>query len=45
MKIELPNSWQGVTLREFQEVTALLKEAKEKRETLPEKKLLLLKIF
>jgi hypothetical protein len=38
MKIELPNSWQGVTLREFQEVTALLKEAKEKRETLPEKK-------
>lgn len=39
MKIEIPNSWQGVTLRKFQEVTALLKEANEKRETLPENKL------
>ena len=38
MKINVPSSWQGVTLRQFQEVTQILKEAKEKRETLPEKK-------
>jgi len=38
MKIKIPNSWQGVTLREFQEVTKLLNEAREKREELPEKK-------
>jgi len=34
MKINIPNSWHGVTIREFQEVTAILKEAKEKRESL-----------
>lgn len=37
MKINIPNSWQGVTLREFQEVTALLKEAGEKRKKLKTK--------
>lgn len=34
MKINVPTSWEGVTLRQFQAVTSQLKEAKEKLETL-----------
>ncbi len=39
MKINIPNSWQGVTLREFQEVNRLLKESQEKRKSMPMKKI------
>jgi hypothetical protein len=38
MKINVPTSWEGVTLREFQAVTKQLKEAKERLETLKGRK-------
>jgi len=34
MKIDIPNKWEAVTLREFQAVTKLFKEAEPKLETL-----------
>lgn len=38
MKINVPTSWQGVTLREFQEVNSILSEAREKREAMTDQR-------
>ncbi len=39
MKIDIPNSWDAVTLREFQAVTKLFQEGDEKRKELDEAKI------
>ncbi len=33
MKIQIPNDWAGVTLKEYQAYISLLKEAEERKET------------